>query len=174
MSNQQNIDNYFNNLQARIQKAVTIVIPIMANDTVNWALDNFNTESYEGRKWPARKDKKNTRKLLVKSGRLKRSVRTVSTRASGYSVGSDVPYAAVHNFGDQINRAASSETFVRNRKLKGKGKGRFTKGTTSGKGFSKAAYNYKMPQRQFLGASPVLAKRLVKLARTEMLKAING
>lgn len=173
MSNADNINAFFADYQARVQTAIARVPNILANDTVNYALKSFNNESYDGAPWPARKDKNNTRKLLVKTGKLKRSIRVINVRTNGFNVGSDVVYASVHNYGGSISKQASSETFVRNRKLKGKGKGRFARGTTPGKGFTRGAFTYNMPKRQFLGASPVLAKRLIALAKLEITNALK-
>ncbi|MGY3054371.1 phage gpG-like protein [Pedobacter sp. UYEF25] len=174
MSNQDKIDAYFLELQNRIAIARVQIIPILAEDTVNYGLENFAKESFDGLAWAPRKDKKNKRALLVKTGKLKGGLRVIATRANGFNVGvTDVPYAAIHNYGGAINRAASSETFLRNRKKKGKSKGRFTKGTTEGQGFTFKPYTINMPKRQFLGASPILAARLIKAAKAEMYKAID-
>ena len=174
MSNQANIDAFFNDFANRVVQATANVIPVLANDTVNYALENFDKESFENVAWKPRKDKNNTRSLLVKSGRLKRSVRVVRTTVNSFAVGSDMPYAAVHNNGGEINRAARTETFVRNRSISGKRKGKFAKGTTTGQGFTFKASSYNMPQRRFLGASATLRDRLTTLAKAEILKAINS
>jgi phage gpG-like protein len=174
MSNQSKIDAYFAEFQNRILKAKAELLPILANDTVNYALENFAKESFEKKAWEPRKDKTNKRSLLVKSGRLKRSIRVVAIRSSGYSVGSDVPYASVHNYGQQINKSARSETFVRNRSISGKRKGKFAKGTIAGQGFTFKPSSYNMPQRQFLGASQTLKTRLETIAKREIIKAINA
>lgn len=70
-----------------------------------------------------------------------------------------------------INKAARSETFVRNRYTKGPkskafgGMGLFKKGTTAGKGLTFKAHSVTIPQRQFMGKSAMLnAKIMTRLA----------
>lgn len=71
----------------------------------------FEDKTFEQWKIPKRKlgkkakeTRKGTRATLVKSGTLKRSIRV--TKSSGYdiSIGSDLPYAAVHNDGLKAGR----------------------------------------------------------------------
>ena len=50
-------------------------------------------------KWEPRKDKTNTRALLTRSSRLKRSPRITYRTKGAVKVGSDVPHARVHNEG---------------------------------------------------------------------------
>lgn len=151
-----------------------MILPdLIAVETVNSALDNFKTESFFGEKWPERKDKKNRRKLLVKTGRLQRSPRVIMSSVGHVVVGSDVPYADVHNNGETIRRASRSETFVRNRYKIGSKKGKFKRGTTTGQGLSFRAYSYSMPMRKFLGPHPKLKTELEKIIKQEFIKRIN-
>ena len=60
--------------------------------------DNFESESWGGKKWPA-----NTRggKILQKSGQLAASIHTAS--GSHFArIGTNKPYAAIHQFGGTI------------------------------------------------------------------------
>lgn len=61
-------------------------------------------------------------------------------------VGTNLGYAAIHQFGGGIDIMPQSETFIRKRNKKG----RFKKGTTSGQGFTKKAYTVIIPARPFL------------------------
>src|SRR5690606_18034887 len=170
MSNQQNIEAFFQAFQQKVDAINQRLPDIIGTEVVNSALDNFRDESYFGEKWPKRKDKTNTRKLLVKTGTLQRSPRIARSQPGLVVVGSDVPYAAVHNNGEIINRAARSETFVRNRNSRGINKGRFRRGTTTGKGFTFKAYSTTMPRRQFLGAHPKLKQHLESVIKEEFTK----
>ncbi|RZK37833.1 MAG: hypothetical protein EOO61_08515 [Hymenobacter sp.] len=87
---------------------------------------------------------------------------------------SKVPYAQIHNEGGIIARNARSEIFVRNRyKIGAKGKafggqGLYKKGIKTGdgkktlQGLTFKAYTIKIPQRQFMGHSAILNKRIIK------------
>lgn len=175
MSNQQNIDLFFQQFALRVQAIQQKLPDIIGTEAINSATDNFRDESFFGEKWKPRKDKRNKRKLLIKSGTLHRSPRVIKSQPGLVIVGSDVPYAAIHNNGGAINRTARSETFVRNRYrtgAKGKmfgGMGAFRKGTTSGQGHTYKSYVINMPQRQFIGAHPQLLNRLKRIIQQEVL-----
>lgn len=174
MSNQQNIEQFFKAFTQRVQQVQQQLPGIIGTEVVNSALDNFKKESFEDNKWPARKDKNNNRKLLIKSGTLRRSISILSQGQSRVTVGSTLPYAAVHNYGGTINRAARSETFTRNRHKRGVKKGLFRRGTVQQQqGFTFKAYSYSMPKRQFLGATPKLKQHLENVIREELTKAFK-
>ena len=66
-------------------------------------MTNFQTESFEGQKWKPRKKSKSTRPILIGRTRMLRnstrnSIRHYSTKKIRWS--NDLPYAAVHNFGN--------------------------------------------------------------------------
>lgn len=163
---QQNIDDFFNRIMTKVQSFQVRLPDIIATESINATVDNFKDESFFGEKWKPRKDKKNTRKLLVKSGTLQRSPRIFVSQPGLVIIGTEVPYASIHNNGGTINRAARSETFVRNRYKTGKkgemfgGLGAFRKGTTPGAGQSYKAYSTTMPMRKFLGPHPKLKKQM--------------
>ena len=176
MSNhQQAIDAYFLEFQVRVQKVQAMLGEVVGNVVINDTLDNFRDESFDNVKWQGRVNKKDTRHLLIKSGNLRRSIRIISTTMTSVVIGSDVPYASVHNYGDQIDRYARTETFVRNRyKVGPKGKmfggmGAFKKGTSPGRGLSFKAYSYNMPKRTFLGLTAKLENK-IKQAIDEQFK----
>lgn len=160
MSNQQNIADFFKDFERRVNYVKEALPEIVGTEVVNSALDNFKTESYFGEKWKERKDKKNKKKLLVNTGTLQRSPRVILSSPGMVTVGSDVPYAEVHNDGGMISRASRSETFIRNRYKNGSKKGRFKKGTTDGQGQTYKAYSYSMHMRKFLGPHPKLKAHL--------------
>lgn len=180
MSNQQNIDAFFKQFEQKLQRVNQRLSKIIGTEIINSATDNFRTESFEGKKWKARKDKSNKRKLLIgKTGQLWRSPRIVMSSLNRVEVGSDLPYADIHNRGGNINRAARSELFVRNRHSRGKlgkmfgGMGAFRKGTTPGKGLEFKAYTITIPQRQFLGVGIKLKRKLEKTIKEEILNEFS-
>ncbi|MBD1394273.1 phage virion morphogenesis protein [Mucilaginibacter glaciei] len=165
----------FGVIRARLAAVVQQLPLILGNEAVNYSLDAFRKQAWEGKPWQARKSKKDTsRSILVKSGRGRRSIRIISTTANSVTIGSDVGYMAVHNNGGEISRAARSETFVRNRFVKGTKKGKFKKGTTDGQGMSFKAYSYRMPQRQFIGHTAAFEYQMKQVVRRELIKAFKG
>src|SRR5690606_31097120 len=122
MSNQQNIEQFFSEFTRKVEAVQQRLPDILGTEVVNSAADNFKDESYFGHKRPKRRHKKNPRKLLAKTRTLHRSPRTIRSPPGLVVVRSDVPDAAIHNTGGNINRAARSETLVRHRYRTGKRK----------------------------------------------------
>lgn len=165
------INTFFQEFQNKVLNIQANVVEDIGNAVVNNALENFEKQAYSNNPWPKRKGKQDSsRALLVKSGTLRRSIRVISSSPTSVIVGSDVPYARVHNDGGTINQKARSETFVRNRYARGKKKGFFKKGTTPGQGFSFKASSYNMPQRRFLGVNVQLYKEIRTIIKTEFEK----
>ncbi|QTE36015.1 phage virion morphogenesis protein [Mucilaginibacter gossypii] len=176
----QQVTAIFARIEMELNRVIEVLPTIVGNEAVNYSLEAFKNQAWEGAPWQKRKDKKDAaRNLLVKSSRLRRSIRIIRTTADSVTIGSDVPYAAVHNNGGQINRAARSETFVRNRYTHGPkskyfgGQGTFKKGTTKGKGLSFKAHSFNMPKRQFLGNTVAFERAMRKVVRDEFDKAIK-
>lgn len=176
-NNNQKIDSFFRAFQGRINASIAELPPIVGNLVVNHSLDNFKNQSFDGVPWPKRKTKSKRgagdQNTLIQSGRLRRGTRVISTTATSVKVGNDTPYAQVHNDGGQISRKARSETFVRNRYAKGTKKGKFKKGTTSGRGLTFKSYSYRMPKRQFLGRSAALDTAINKTVKRHILNALR-
>ena len=83
---------------------------VMGTAYLGFVLDNFQNQAWEGKPWQPRKTninqkdkkKKKSRALLIKTGRLRRSIRYRVERQSGRRVviiSTDVPYAQAHNEG---------------------------------------------------------------------------
>jgi phage gpG-like protein len=129
-------------------------------EAVNFYKDSFTRQAYidnKVSKWAKRagKQPKKSRAILVQSGALRRSLR-YKVSGNRIVVFTDVPYAQVHNEGQQVTGTQSVGSFAR------KGK--------SGKKHTVKAHsrtrNFKMPQRQFMDVpngkmSALLEKRLV-------------
>lgn len=174
------IDTFFQEFQNKVMQIQANVGTDIGVAIVNDTLENFDKQAFNNIPWPKRKDKKDsTRALLVKRGILRRSVRVITTSPISVTVGSNETHARIHNDGGIINRAARSETFVRNRHKRGKlgkmfgGMGAFRKGTTQGKGLTFKAYSYNMPRRRFLGMSTKLHKEIREIIRTEFETQFN-
>jgi phage gpG-like protein len=90
-------------------------------------------------------------KTLVLSGRLYRSV-SFQASATGVEIGTNVIYAAIHQFGGSINQSARNQTlhFKTNKRT---GQQRFSKakGATHSKEVTIDARAVQMPARPFIG-----------------------
>jgi hypothetical protein len=63
---------------------------VISNDGQRYFLKNFDKEQWEGQRWARRRDHTNRRKLLVKSGALRRAVS--NARREALLIGSDLKY----------------------------------------------------------------------------------
>lgn len=97
--------------------------------------------------------------ILVDSGRLKRSIRVVSADPNRVIIGTDVPYAEIHNEG------LDGEVSVRKHSRRSR-KGRLH----IVKAHKRRVH---MPQRRFLGESQALATQLEELMIKELKNAIE-
>lgn len=96
------------------------------------------------KKWPG--------KILQVTGRLAKSI-IVKTSKFEAVLGTNLKYARIHQKGGVINMSARSETFVRSRYIRGAKKGKFKKGTKSGRGFTFGSHSIKIPARPYLKIS---------------------
>lgn len=138
---------------------------------------NFRKQGFDGVKWPKRstnRAKDAGRAIMIKKGRLMNSIRVASANTNEIVIGTNVPYAKIHNEGGTISQPARSETFTRNRISKGARKGLFKKGTKAGgRGFTYKARNIKMPQRKFIGEDAELTKKIDTWYTNNINKALN-
>lgn len=128
----------------------------------------------DGKKWlPSQRAIKTGGQTLTKSGRLRDSI-TYNTLPgmSGVEWGSNMVYAAIHQFGGKIKRAARTQAIYRKVSKLGELGNRFVKKRLSNFMTQHAvgAYDINMPQRAFLGIdaedketiAQILAKALQK------------
>ncbi|MCC3159503.1 phage virion morphogenesis protein [Hymenobacter sp. 15J16-1T3B] len=114
---------------------------------------------------PFASDAPESRAVLVKSGRLRRSIRVTSTTDTSATIGTDVPYAQLHNQGGTISGSVNVRAHRRRR---------FESDEVSAPGSSRAKHvrvhigdsnvkahtrtvNTTIPQRQFMGFSKALS-----------------
>ena len=97
--------------------------------------------------------------VLVDSGRLKRSIRVISTSQERIVIGTDVPYAEAHNEG------LDSSVRVR----------AHTRRSRRGKVYAVRAHSrhIQLPKRRFIGASAELEKKAAELINNELKIAIE-
>ena len=143
---------------------------------VNFSKDRFQFKNWIDKggveKWkPRQRNKRNDKgSLLVRSGRLKRSIRKIITGDYYVMVGTDVPYAQIHNEGGEINKTVRVRGFqrkinIRARKIdRATGRVRKLKKVIGQTLVNVRSHNRKMnlqmPKRQFLGDSEFLGKRI--------------
>ena len=149
---------------------------------VDQAWHDANKEPWEKRKHRRRGGEKRQKgAILVDSGRLKRSIRIVATTPTSVTIGTDVPYAQIHNDGfkgTQSVKAYRQRVKAHRRKITVKTK----KGGTKKKVVQVKAHTRKiaahqrevdMPRRQFLGKSAELERRIEALITDTFKDCIN-
>lgn len=95
--------------------------------------------------------------LMVKSGRLKRSIRKIKVTRNSVTIGTDVPYAEVHNEGAVINQTITVKTHSRKRK-----------GRTETVKAHRRKRKITIPERRFMGESALLLRRIERLVQKEI------
>jgi phage gpG-like protein len=123
----------------------------------------FTDESLETWKPRKRAERGKSRAVLVKSGRLRRSLRSRRLGNLAVKISTDVPYAKIHNEGGIINKEADR------RILSFTSGGRFAK-TKTRKQRKEVSYQQqsfirehyiRMPKRQFIGYSGKLNRQII-------------
>lgn len=141
-------------------------------ETVNFIKQRFIDKNWinkNRRAWAPRK-RRDRGSLMVRTGRLKRSIRKYANGA----VGTDVPYAEIHNTGGRIRKTVEVKAFTRKRTARAtsertgrKLKKRVDSGTSQVRAHSRKM-NLKLPKRQFMGESQVLNSRLQRILSNEI------
>ncbi len=138
---------------------------------VNFFKERFRENAWldtSKEKWEPRKRKtKSKRGTLIKSGRLKRSIRVTKTTSDSVTIGTDAPYAQIHNEGGKIDQTVNvSSHNVKVHSRKRKGRTEFVKAHTV-KAHSRKV-SFIMPKRQFMGKSTVLNKQIEEMLINEI------
>lgn len=170
----------YDKLQSEVKQAVLRLPLIVGNAAVNWVKDSFTQQIWRGavfQAWKAVKsEKRKGAAILIKSGRLRRSIRIVKFNATSVSIGSDVPYAAAHNNG--VYDMVSVRGHNRNKFGKAKAsslKSKRQKTITYLSGTSEVAAHTRtmnLPRRQFapndMRDSPVFVKDMESVIKNEL------
>lgn len=134
------------------------------------------------KKWADRKGKKRRNKgraILVKSGRLRRSIRVINAVQGKVTVGTDVPYAQIHNEGGEYTSTQNVSSHSR------KAHGRKGYTTRDGRKVKRGTVQehvvkshsrtrkVSMPKRQFMGTSAALERQLYGLVSREIYSALK-
>lgn len=147
---------------------------------VAFSKERFTRQNWVGKTrqpWEKRKVEKGSKRrrrrhVLVDSGRLKRSIRVLYKSHNYLIIGTDVPYAKIHNEGGTINK----DTRVRRHTRKA-----HTRRTKSGS--QKVSQhqvqahsrhiNIDMPERRFIGESALMVRRMERDITKEIKNALN-
>lgn len=127
---------------------------LAAIEAVNFSKERFVAKNWLDRsanRWQPRK-KESRGSLMAKTGRLKRSVRKLKTTRNSVTIGTDVPYAQIHNEGGHIRSVVEVQAHSRVRK----GRAERVKAHTR-------QMNIRMPKRQFIGESAILLRRIERM-----------
>ncbi len=176
-------EQFADKLEAEIKKVIRRLPRKFGTEVVRYSMQRFREQGWDGKPWQPRKagSKNNKgRAILIKRGRLRRSIRITKIDATSVTIGSDVPYARIHNEGfdgwQQIrahNRAVTRRkrtTFYR----EDTGEAEHVRIKYKSKEAVKAFIRrVRMPKRQFLGDSPYLRRNLHRIAAAEFKTALK-
>ena len=166
-------ETWWQNIQGKLAETLRELPPIIGNEAVNFVSENFDRQAWNGVPWQPRRNptkwgkRDDTgRSLLVKTGKLRRSIRISEITQHKVTItagGADVPYARAHNEGLSGLMEQNVNPFLRRGK---KGE------AIPVKGF-KRTINQNLPRRQFIGdekSSPELARRIQETVKKEISK----
>ncbi len=155
-----------------IVQAKPAIIDAMGAAALEFIDDNFAKQGFQGdtfQPWPRlkKRPKGKARKILVDTATLRRSMKQTN-HSDHVTISTDVPYAQAHNEGMDI-RHPSRSIILSYRGAKG-GKLRLAKTRTEAqqrrtKEIRRATvpeHTVRMPQRRFMGPSPVLSNMCEK------------
>lgn len=139
-------------------------------------------ERWKSRKKPRKGGQKRSQTLLVDTGRLKKSIRKISANQNQIVIGTDVPYASIHNYGGTISgtfKVRSHTVKAHRRRAHTRSRAGRTERIKSQtiKTHTVAAHmrkvNTRIPQRQFLGDSYTLRRRIYLLTAARFSRALK-
>lgn len=152
----------FSGQAASMQKAFRAMPRVVGNTAVNFYKDRFRRGGWQDvrfQPWtPRKRHHKRKRALLVRTGRLRRSIRIVRISSDSVVVGTDVPYARIHNEGGRISTTQNVRAHLR--------RGRPVRAHSR-------RVNATIPQRQFIGASRLLTRRLVAVLNEMLARSMK-
>lgn len=185
--NQFNTPN-FTAIKADHAKLARRLPRLIGSKAVSFFKGNFRRRGFpiNGRlqKWAPRQlpDYRKGGALLVKSGRLRRSIRTTHASDTMVKVGTDVPYAKAHNEGADIKGTAFVPSYQRKaHKVKAHTKTVFgrrvrvyaqSRQATTVKGHQKQM-NTKIVKRKFIGHSPDLMKSIEREYKRKLKQIVT-
>ena len=112
--------------------------------------------------WVPKKWRKKRGSLMVDSKRLKGSIRVVKSSKTSVTIGTDVPYAQIHNEGGKIDQTLKIKKHSRQRN-----------GRKHSVKAHKRKRTIKIPKRQFIGESAILLRRIERYVEREIKEALK-
>lgn len=161
--------------------------PVLAASTAeNFFHDSFNQQGWSGvtqEPWKKRKTDKNKhdsgRAILTKTGRLNRSIRRFKADWNGIIVGTNEPYAGIHNDGFRGTEQVKQHFRIATRKVStrylkngraSRAKNAFKRIKSTGHEVKSHSRQMNMPRRRFIGNSPYLDKKIERVFINELNK----
>lgn len=172
-------------LRRRLDRVHVRLPQAMADAARNFFVDSFKQQGwYEGtvlKKWKLRKKNKGRRRaILVKSGRLRRSIRIRRATFRRITIAAEAPYAAAHNFGVDETvtvRAHTRHTYDHVREKyttrTGKKRSRTKRVETGSYTVRSHTRHMQLPQRQFMGDSQMLDRKLDRIVECAVEEIFN-
>lgn len=171
MARQRRIDfPDFTHLNGDLSRLFDKLPTLIGNTALNFYDDSFQRGGYIGtrfERWQPRKENKGKpRRLLIQSGKMRRSIR-LRVRRNQITIFSDDPKLPVHNEGRRVQGIANVREHRR----------RTRRGVTTVRAHRRRV-NFKMPKRQMMDIpgqpmSPFLRKRLITLTARAIGQAVG-
>lgn len=130
----------------------------------------FSKERFVRKNWVDRKPEKWAKRkredrgsLMIRTGRLKRSIRKIKVTRNFVIIGTDVPYAQPLNDGAKLSKTVTVRSHTRKRQ------GR--KETVKS---HKRKMNTTLKPRPFIGESAILLRRIERMVQKDIQKILNS
>lgn len=184
----------FVQVMQRLSRMYDTLVPLAATEAVNFSKERFRAQNWLGnttQPWKKRKEKKRAkskgRAILVLHAVLKRDIHKEYVGRDKAIISTSkltVPYAKAHNEGFRGTVVVPEHKRSRFKKVKesyttrkGNKRTRTSKQVDASKEkITVRTHNMKMnlPKRQFVGASPVLDKKIERMITAQFIKALKG
>lgn len=181
MSFQAPFEHPLKRLQQAVESAKGDILQQMGTLAVNFAFENFEKQGFQGavlERWKPRKKetaKTKGKLILINSAHLRNGT-YYTIEADGVIIRNPMPYAAIHNDGGDILHPARTGimSFARNAtgglKLGKIQTPKQRKLIVAQNKHTIGEHTTRMPQRKFIGNSPVLNKRIEAIIVPTILK----
>lgn len=182
------MSSFIKNLD-QVSRAIKRIPKLAGIEAVNFSKERFRAQNWADdstKPWAKRKRSRGSRQrdngaVLVSSGRLKRSIRVISSSANRVIIGTDVPYAEAHNegFRGTVKVKAHTRGKYNTEREKVTSKNGRTR-TVSRKRRSGAievkshVRKMNLPQRQFMGNSAALARKIERTMQAEFNRSFKS
>lgn len=189
MKNKVDISDFTRKLDALLNTSKKLPTEI-ASIAEKFSKDRFREQAWldeTKHKWKPRKVQrgrtgKRSQTLLVDTGRLKTSVRKIKVTPEQVIIGTNVPYAEIHNEGGEINKTVNVKShdikshrrkaYTRNRNGRAERIKAQTIKTYRVKAHTRKM-NLKIPSRRFIGSSYTLARRIELHVTSRFMRALK-